>query len=299
MTLAAAFDRRTGLLRMASALFVVTCCGFPISASSAPGSTGTTRAPVMLANVYRRGVDLSAYWASEKMDGVRGYWDGHALWTRGGERVNPPAWFIAGWPNMPMDGELWAGRGQFSHAVSTVRQQQPNDAAWHRMRFMVFDLPAQTGPFTERLSMLNGLLRKDEGGTAQPVTQTRVADHNALMAMMRTIVADGGEGVMLHRAASLYRAERSDDLLKVKPYEDADAQVLAHVPGRGKYAGMLGALEVMTKGGHRMRIGSGFSEVQRRHPPAIGSWISYRYRGFNDSGIPRFATYLRERPDLD
>ena len=263
------------------------------------GEPVKARAPVMLANVYHSGIDLGAFWASEKMDGVRGYWDGHALWTRGGEPVHAPRWFTAGWPGVPMDGELWAGRGHFSHAVSTVRQQQPDDAAWRRLRFMVFDLPAQPGTFTQRLAVLNGLLGASEPGTAVAVAQTRVVSHAALMKMMQVIVDGGGEGVMLHRGDSLYRADRNDDLLKVKPFEDADAKVIGHVPGRGKYEAMVGALLVQLPDGKRMRIGSGLSDATRREPPAIGSWISYRFRGLNDSGLPRFATYLRERPDLN
>src|SRR5437868_3803830 len=98
--------------------------------------------PLMLAEVYRRGMPLADYWVSEKYDGVRAYWDGKQLWTRGGERIVAPAWFTAALPAVPMDGELWAGRGRFAHAVSTVRSQTPADPAWREMRFMVFDLPA-------------------------------------------------------------------------------------------------------------------------------------------------------------
>ena len=118
----------------------------------------------MLANVYRPGVPLAEYWVSEKLDGVRGYWDGARLWTRGGEPIFAPAWFTAGWPALALDGELWAGRGQFAHAVSTVRQQQPDDAAWRRMRFMVFDLPAHGGSFDQRWPALQQL--GDGGGAA-------------------------------------------------------------------------------------------------------------------------------------
>lgn len=298
-----ALNRRESLLGIARVFAGAALCASGGSAAwgaeaAAAAEAAKPRAPVMLANVYRRGIDLDDYWASEKMDGVRGYWDGRALWTRGGQPVHPPAWFTAGWPAMPMDGELWAGRGHFAHAVSTVRQQRPDDRAWHRMRFMVFDLPAEPGNFSERLAVLNGLLGKAEAANAVAVAQVRVADHAALMKMMQTIVNGGGEGVMLHRAGSLYRAERTDDLLKVKPFEDADAKVIGHVPGQGKYEGMLGALLVQLPDGQRMRIGSGLSDAVRRHPPAIGSWISYRFRGVNDSGLPRFATYLRERPDL-
>ncbi|WP_295856744.1 DNA ligase [uncultured Xylophilus sp.] len=253
---------------------------------------------LMLANIYRPRMPLADYWVSEKMDGVRGYWDGRRLWTRGGEPVAAPAWFTAGWPATPMDGELWAGRGQFTLAVSTVRQQAAPDDAWRRIRFMVFDLPAQSGNFTSRLALLNGLLSTVDTPYIRPVAQNRVANHEALMAQMHTVVRGGGEGLMLHRGDAPYRAERNDDLLKVKPHEDADARVVAHVAGQGKYAGQLGALLVELPDGRRMRIGSGFTDADRRDPPPVGSWISYRFRGTHDGGIPRFTTFLRRRPDL-
>lgn len=255
-------------------------------------------APVMLANVYRPGTALADYWVSEKYDGVRGYWDGRRLWTRNGEPISPPGWFTAGWPAVPMDGELWAGRGRFTQAVSAVRQQVPDEDAWRAMRFMVFDLPAHGGVFDARLDALRALLLPLDSSSIKLVPQRKVATEAALNALMRETVRSGGEGLMLHRGASLYRAERNDDLLKLKPHEDADARVLAHLPGQGKYAGQMGALVVETPTGQRFRIGSGFTDSQRRDPPAVGSWISYRHRGFHDSGLPRFATFLRERPDL-
>ena len=265
---------------------------------------GTSSAsPLMLANVYRPGVPLADYWVSEKYDGVRGYWDGQQLLTRGGERVNAPAWFTAGWPATPLDGELWAGRGQFSHAVATVRQQTPNDAAWRGMRYMVFDLPAQGGPFTDRIPVLNRLLAKLAVPWVQPVAQSRVANAQALQALLTQTVALGGEGLMLHRGASLYRAQRNDDLLKVKTHEDAEARVIAHLPGKGKYAGMLGALLVQMpdergQPGRRFKLGTGFSDAQRQNPPAVGSWVTYRFRGLTDSGLPRFASFMRVREDI-
>lgn len=258
-----------------------------------------TPPPLMLANVYRGQVALDDYWVSEKLDGVRGYWDGKALLTRGGERIAAPAWFTAGWPNTPLDGELWAGRGQFSRTVSIVRQQSPSDADWATIRFMVFDLPASAAPFAERLAELARLVQGIGKTWVQVVPQTRVRSRGELMTMLERVVRDGGEGLMLHRGASLYRAERSDDLLKVKPFEDAEARVVGHVPGQGKFAGLLGALLVEMPDGKRFRIGSGFSTAQRRDPPPIGSWVSYRHSGFNEgSGLPRFARFLRIREDM-
>ncbi len=265
-----------------------------VSAASAP--------LLMLANVYRPGVVLADCWVSEKYDGVRGYWDGQALWTRGGERVFAPGWFTAGWPKVAMDGELWAGFGQFARAVSTVRQQAPNDSAWRAMRFMVFDLPAQGGPFTERIPALNGVVSRIDRSWVQAVAQSKLASHQALQALLVKTVAHGGEGLVLHRGASLYRGGRTGDLLKVKTHDDGDARVVAHIPGKGKYAGRLGALLVETPaaGGEparRFKLGTGFSDAQRQNPPAIGSLVTYRFRGLNDSGIPRFASFMRPRLD--
>lgn len=263
----------------------------PAGAASGP--------PLLLAKVYRSDVRLADYWVSEKLDGVRGYWDGSRLWTRGGIRIEAPAWFTAGWPAVPLDGELWAGRGRFAAAASVVRRQQGSDADWRRVQFMVFDLPAHPGAFTERLDALRRLLADLALPWVRPVAQVRVENEAELRRMLRRVVEGGGEGLMLHRADSLYRAERSDDLLKLKPYDDADARVVAHVAGKGRHRGRLGALLVETPEGLRFRVGGGLSDDDREHPPPVGAWISYRYRGVNEkTGVPRFASFLRVRDDL-
>lgn len=253
---------------------------------------------LMLAQSYEAGpgLDLARYAVSEKYDGLRGYWDGKALWTRGGHPITTPEGFTAGWPRQPLDGELWAGRGRFEFAVGTARTQVPDPQAWRAMRYMVFDLPAHPGSFRERHRALATVLTGDR---LQAVEQATVADAAALRAKLERTVRNGGEGLMLHRWDASYRAGRSPALLKYKPEPDADARVVGHLPGTGKYAGVMGALLVETPERVRFRIGSGFSDDQRRKPPAVGSWVTYRYRGQTEAGIPRFATFLRLRPDLD
>ncbi|WP_431096482.1 DNA ligase [Polaromonas aquatica] len=293
----------TALFRLKTLHWLLAAAGLLAPALPALSVSAVEQAPpLMLAKVYHSGVPLQDYWVSEKFDGVRGYWDGEQLLTRGGERIAAPAWFTTGWPKTPMDGELWAGRGQFARAVSTVRQQTPDDAAWRAMRFMVFDLPAQGGPFSERIPALNGVVSRIDQPWVQAVAQSKVASHAALQALLATTVKRGGEGLMLHRSASLYKGVRSDDLLKVKTHEDTEARVVAHVPGKGKYAGMLGALLVEMPGkdgkaGPRFKLGSGLSDEHRRNPPPIGSTVTYRFRGLNDSGLPRFASFMRVRED--
>lgn len=266
----------------------------------APSWAKPTQPPaLMLSGVYRPGIPLEPYWLSEKYDGLRGYWDGQRLLTRGGHVVHAPSWFTAGWPAVPMDGELWAGRGRFEQALSTVRQQTPNDEAWRAIRFMVFDLPAHPGTFSQRISAYQALVAQLAKPWVQAVPQEKVKHHAELMKRLDRMVRDGGEGLMLHRGDAAYRAARSDDLLKVKTHEDAEARVMGHVPGQGKYQGSMGALRVQTADGRQFRIGTGFTDAQRHKPPAIGAWVTYRFRGLHASGLPRFASFVRVREDLN
>ena len=130
------------------------------------------------------------------------------------------------------------------------------------------------------------------------LAQQRVASHAALQALLQTTVRGGGEGLMLHRGASLYRAGRSDDLIKVKTHDDAEARVVAHLPGKGKHAGRLGALLVQMPTGQQFRLGTGLSDADRDAPPVVGSWVTYRFQGTHASGLPRFARFVRVRQDM-
>jgi len=261
---------------------------------------GADEAPrLMLAENYRPGVPLTEYWVSEKYDGVRGFWDGKQLRLRGGDVVAAPAWFTAGWPAQPMDGELWAGRGKFSTAVSTVRSQAARDTDWREIRFMVFDLPAQPGDFDRRLEALRRLLPIPRSPWLLAVPQQRATTHEALERLLERTVRGGGEGLMLHRGSSRYRVGRSDDLLKVKDHDEDDARVLSIVPGQGRHARRMGALVVETRDGRRFKLGGGFTDAERENPPLVGSWVNFRYNGLTSSGLPRFARFVRVRNDLD
>lgn len=282
--------RRRALTLLALVAWGMAVSGAATAAADAPA--------LLLAQVYRPGLDLQDYWVSEKYDGVRGYWDGQRLRTRGGEPITPPAWFTAGWPSTALDGELWAGRGRFAQAQSTVRQASAGDAAWRQMHFMVFDLPAHPGSFDARLPVLQATVTRIRQPWVVAVAQQRVANDAALQALLQRTVRAGGEGLILHRGASLYRAGRSDDLIKVKTHDDAEARVVAHLPGKGKHAGRLGALLVEMPTGQRFKLGTGLSDAEREAPPALGSWVTYRFRGTHDSGLPRFASFLRVRHDM-
>ena len=161
------------------------------------------------------------------------------------------------------------------------------------MHYVLFDLPGGDTSFEQRLVELEQLVAASRSPYLHLAGQSRVADHDSLMAMLERIAASGGEGLMLHRRDAAYRPGRSSDLLKVKPYLEAEGQVIEHLAGRGKYHGMLGALVVEESDGTRFRIGTGFSDAERADPPPLGSVVTFKYHGRTKHGLPRFASFLR------
>jgi len=179
-----------------------------------------------------------------------------------------------------------------------VRKEQPVDAEWRSVRYMVFDLPQQPGRFAERAAQLRELLEVAQQPWLQTVAQSRVADATSLQARLNQVVAAGGEGLVLHRADSLWTPGRSDALRKLKATPDEEGTVLAQIPGKGKYHGRMGALLLQTPDGQHFALGTGFSDALRASPPPVGAVVSYRYRDRTPSGLPRFASFLRVR-DLE
>ncbi len=251
---------------------------------------------LMLAETWQDSGAVHDYWISEKLDGVRGRWDGDTLWSRGGHRIHAPDWFTADWPAMAMDGELWIDRGRFEAVSSIVRRFDAPDTEWRKVQFRVFDLPDHEGPFTARVHAMRRHLSALDIAWLQPVAQFRLPDAEALDTRLAATVAAGGEGLMLHHQNARYRSGRSDALLKLKPFDDAEAIVVGHTQGEGKYTGMVGALVVETPDGQRFRLGSGLTDAQRADPPPIGSVVTYRFNGLTVHGTPRFARFLRVRP---
>ena len=249
---------------------------------------------LMLATRYHQHIDIGDYWVSEKLDGVRARWDGSHLVSRGGYHFSAPSWFIEGFPEEPLDGELWIGRGQYEEVSAVVRKMTPHDG-WKQVRLMVFDLPQHQGGFTRRLQSMWQLVEQSASPYFALVRQYRVAGNGELMQRLQSVIDDGGEGLMLHRATALYTNGRSDDLMKLKKFSDAEATVIGYRPGKGKFAGITGSLKVRNDDGIVFFVGSGLTMQQRAEPPPISSRITYRYQGFTRKGVPRFAVFLRER----
>jgi DNA ligase-1 len=190
---------------------------------------------------------------------------------------------------------MWIGRGQFEKLSGAVRKASPQDDEWRQIKYMIFELPHAPGTFAERYEQIKRIVAQTNFPQLVAVEQFRLADNAALKRKLAEIVRAGGEGLMLHRADAPYVTGRNDALLKLKPLEDAEVTVIGYVPGKGKYEGKMGALQVETADGKRFQIGTGFTDAVRAKPPAIGTQVTYTYRGFTKNGLPRFASFVRVR----
>lgn len=263
----------------------------------APWVLNANAVPLPLAQEAAPGLDPTGWLVSEKLDGVRAFWDGTRLCFRSGGVIAAPAWFIAQMPPMPLDGELWMGRGRFEATSAAVRRAEPRDAEWQALRYGLFELPGGAGTFTERAARLSALVAEAGSEPLWAVPQQRLGSAAALQQRLDEVVAGGGEGLVLHRADAPWVTGRTPALLKLKPLADAEAVVIGHLAGRGRHAGRLGALQVRDGQGRRFALGTGFSDAQREAPPALGSTVTFTYRGRTEAGLPRFASFLRVRSE--
>jgi len=152
------------------------------------------------------GQDVTGWIVQEKFDGHRAFWTGSRLISRSGATINAPAWFTAGLPAMPLDCELYAGRGGFRKVQSVVKSTAGD---WSALRLVCFDAPAVAGGYAVRHAAI-------PANIAAPYWGLGASAVDALAAELAALKANGGEGFMLRRPDAEYTWGRVDSLLKFK-----------------------------------------------------------------------------------
>lgn len=260
-----------------------------------------------------KGQNVGGWLASEKLDGVRAYWDGRNLLSRNGKILAAPGGWSAHFPPFALDGELYTSRGEFEKIQSIVMDKTPNVTAWSEVKFYVFDVPEAGGGLLERLSELEKFIAKNPqaGQNLEIIKQIKVKDNAEFEAFAKHIIAEGGEGAVAREPNVPYERKRSKNALKYKKFKDAECEVTAINAGAGKYAGLMGSVTCKAirneglnssfgekaKDGVKFKVGSGFSDRDRANPPKIGSIITYKYQNLTAKGLPRFPVFLRVRED--
>ncbi|KAE8226596.1 hypothetical protein CF319_g821 [Tilletia indica] len=275
------------------------------SASPTKKSKNEVKVNLMLAETYMMDgkVDPTGWWMSEKLDGVRAYWDGSSMWSRASNCYEAPESFKAKLPNdMNLDGELWMQRDAFDETSGLIRSGAASWKKWDRIIYMVFDIVGDTNPFEQRLETLkqrfgepqtpSDALSQQKGGGIVVLKQEKCTSREHLLEELKKVEAVGGEGLMLRKAGSQYEHKRSRTLLKVKTFYDAEAVVIAIEEGDGKNKGRMGALRCRMENGSTFKVGTGFKDSHRNHPPEVGTVITYKFQELSHEGTPRFPVFV-------
>ena len=275
----------------------VWCLSFATALLALTPSLHATEAPaLLLAKVLPDHVDPKDYLVSEKLDGARALWDGTSLKFRSGDRVNAPKWFTDKLPKIALDGELWIARGKFELLSGIVRKNEPIDGEWREVKYMVFELPGAPGTFEERANRLDAIVRQTNlaavagrgavscGRPESAEEKTRCTRQSGCRrpdaASRRCALRHGQE----RRALQIETARRHRS--QGRPPSS---------PARENTPGKMGALRVQMPDGREFNIGTGFTDAQRANPPAIGTEVTYSHRGLTNTGLPRFASFVRVR----
>jgi len=227
---------------------------------------------------------------SEKLDGIRAYWDGKNLLTRSGNIIHAPKWFTKDYPPFEIDGELWTKRKDFENISSIVRDRVPSKE-WNQIKHYIFEVPNTKGGLLERLSNV----KPYQNSIIKIIPQLLIKDKNHLQQFLMDIDSKGGEGVVVRDPKALYIAKRTNKALKVKTFLDKECRIIAHNGGHGKFKGLLGSVTCVLDNNTTFKIGSGFKLKERKNPPPVGSVITFKYKEFTKYGKPRFPVFLRVR----
>jgi DNA ligase-1 len=246
---------------------------------------------LLLLKVYKD-QNISGWVMSEKLDGVRAYWNGKELISRQGNVIHAPKYFTKNLPSFELDGELWTKRADFENISSIVRDRIPSDK-WQSVMYNIFEVPHSEGNLTQRLAKA----KKFEGKYLKVIKQLPVKNRAELQAFLKEVEQKGGEGVVVRDPNAEYIAKRTSKVLKVKSFLDTECEVIGYTKGKGKYKGKFGALKCQMDNGKVFKICSGFSDKERENPPDIGSRVTFKYKELTKNGMPRFPIFLRIREE--
>ncbi len=234
--------------------------------------------------------NISGWVMSEKLDGIRAYWDGKNLISRGGKIIHAPTWFTEHYPPFEIDGELWTKRGDFENISSIVRDKTPGKE-WEKVKHYIFEVPHAQGGLFQRLKKA----KPYAGKVIRILKQIPIKDSTHLESLLKEIEEKGGEGLVVRDPNAPYISKRTSKALKVKTFQDTECEVIGYTKGKGKYKDVVGAIQCQLENGVQFKIGTGLSDKIRANPPKIGKMVTFKYQSFTKYGKPRFPVFLRLR----
>ncbi|MEA2050604.1 MAG: DNA ligase [Campylobacterota bacterium] len=236
--------------------------------------------------------NISGWLMSEKLDGIRGYWDGKRFYTKNQKQLSVPKWFTKNFPPFALDGELWSKRDDFEFIQATVLDKIPSND-WIKITFNIFEVPNAKGDFPKRLQKAKEWFEKHPNRYINIIKQIACKDEQHLQNYLDKIVKLKGEGIIVKDPNQNYHTGRSPHILKVKKFQDMEGIIIGY--NYRKNSKIIKSLKLKLKNNIEFNLGGGLSDKQRINPPKIGTMVTFKYYGFTKYGKPKFASFLRVR----
>ena len=227
---------------------------------------------------------------SEKLDGIRAYWDGKNLYTKNGNKIFTPKDFTANFPTFELDGELWSRRDDFENIQNIVLDKTPTNK-WTEITYNIFESPNSKGDFYQRLEKIKDWFEKNPNKNVNIIKQYLCKNERELNTFLEKIISLKGEGIIIKNPKLAYINKRNENILKVKKFYD-DEGIVQKI---NYEKGVMKNLTIKLKNGINFNLGNGFSDLQRLNPPKIGEQITFKYYDLTKNGKPKFASFLRIR----
>jgi len=241
--------------------------------------------------------DTKGWYISEKLDSVRAFWDGAYLWSKKGKKYRLPDYFCDGFPESPLDGELFMGKGNAHKLALLLQKKKPKDEEWNEVKFIVFDAPELKLPFKDRLDRLRRAFRVPLSPYITLYEYKVCGGSTDLANELDKVEKAGGEGFILRDPKGFYVKGKSSSVMDANVFHYEEADVIGHEPGKGKYENLTGGLQVQNVYGIVFTLTTGMTDAWRKNPPKIGTKISYKFKSVSDMGVPKYPSIVRSSDD--
>lgn len=164
---------------------------------------------IQKANTYNKKVhEIKNWYMSEKLDGIRAYWNGKELISKNGNKIHAPDWFIKSFPKFKLDGELWTKRDDFENIQSIVLDKKPSED-WNKITYNIFEVPNQEGDFLKRLEKLKVWLSFNSNKYIKIIPQYKCKNKNHLDLYLEELLNKKAEGIIIKNPNLDYFTGRS------------------------------------------------------------------------------------------
>jgi len=234
--------------------------------------------------------NISNWYMSEKLDGIRAFWDGEKLYTKNGNIINTPKTFTKNFPKFHLDGELWTKRDDFENIQNIVLDKNPS-SKWSEITYNIFEAPNLEGDFKNRLYKIKLWFSLNHNENINLIPQYICKNKKDLDKFLEKIITKKGEGIIIKNPNLTYINKRNENILKVKKFYDMEGLVVDINYNNSKMKSLVLKLE----DGTIFNLGNGFSDEERVNHPKIGDTVTFKYYDFTKNSKPKFASFLRVR----